>query len=242
MRRVALTLPSAGLKVGNTKLSVRGQEREDFMNQQPSSMRIDRHAALAHLPRQLWRGRSSRMILTLTILACCAVLSAPASASCNHPPNPKLPVALPESHSFKTLTLVQLSPQSASEDDADASIVGLWHVRFLSGGLLYDEGFDQWHSDGSEILNDNGVPPAQGNVCLGVWKKVGSRTFKLNHPAWNWDANGNLIGTLIIHESVTLDADGDSYKGTFAFDFYDLNGNLTSEVKGDLNAKRITAD
>jgi hypothetical protein len=211
------------------------------MNQQPSTKRRDRHAALEYLQKLSWRGHFSRTILTLTILAWCAVLSAPASASCNHPPNPKLPVALPERHLFKTQTMMQQSPLSATED-ANDSIVGLWHVRFLSGGLLYDEGFDQWHSDGSEILNDNGVPPAQGNVCLGVWKKVGSRTFKLKHPAWNWDANGNLVGTLIIRESVTLDADGDSYQGTFTFDFYDLNGNLTSEVKGDLNAKRITVD
>jgi len=35
---------------------------------------------------------------------------------------------------------------------------------------------------------------------------------------------------------------GTNYQGTFTFDFYDLNGNLTSEVKGDLNAKRITVD
>jgi len=169
------------------------------------------------------------------------MLSAPASASCSHPPYPKLPAALPEWELFKAQTLMQQST-SDSTDEAKDSIVGLWHVRFLSGGLLYDEGFDQWHSDGSEILNDNGVPPAQGNVCLGVWKKVGSRTFKLKHPAWNWDANGNLTGTLIIRETVTVDADRDSYHGTFTFDFYDLNGNLTSEVKGDLNAKRITVD
>jgi hypothetical protein len=74
-------------------------------------------------------------------------------------------------------------------------------------------------------------------VCLGVWKKVGPRTSKLKHPAWNWDASGNLIGTLIIRETVTLDAEGDSYQGTYAFDFYDLNGNFASEI-----AKRITVD
>lgn len=151
---------------------------------------------------------------------------------------------MPESRLFKTQTLVQESTQSAKEADDEPSIVGLWHARFHIGAssALFDEGFDQWHSDGSEILNDNGVPPSQGNVCLGVWKKVAPLTFKLKHPAWNWDANGNLIGTLIIHETVTLDADGDSYQGTYAFDFYDLKGNFVSEVKGDLDAKRITVD
>ena len=210
------------------------------MNQQSSTMARDRRAALGYFQRLSWRDHFSRTALTLAILACCAVLFIPASASCVHPPYPKLPVALPELDLFKTQTPMQRSV--SSEEDDNGSIVGLWHVRFLSGGVLYDEGFDQWHSDGSEILNDNGVPPAQGNVCLGVWKKVGSHTFKLKHPAWNWDANGNLIGTLIIRETVTLDAGGDSYQGTFKFDFYDVNGNLTSEVKGDLGAKRIRVD
>ncbi len=211
------------------------------MNQPLSTIRSDRHAPLAYLQPLCRRVHSSKTVLALAMLACCAMLSAPASASCGHPPYPKLPAALPERELFKAQTLMQQS-SSDSTDEAKDSIVGLWHVRFLSGGSLYDEGFDQWHSDGSEILNDNGVPPAQGNVCLGVWKKVGSRTFKLKHPAWNWDANGNLTGTLIIRETVTVDVDGDSYHGAFTFDFYDPNGNLTSEVKGDLNAKRITVD
>ena len=109
---------------------------------------------------------------------------------------------------------------------------------------LYDEGFDVWHADGTEILNDNGVPPAQGNVCLGVWKKTGPRTYKLKHLAWNWDINnqGMLTGTLIIHETVTVDADGDSYTGSFTFDFYDLNGNFSKEDAGYLEATRIFVD
>jgi hypothetical protein len=210
------------------------------MNQQPSTTTRYRHPPLAYLQRRSWRGHFSRTVLPLAILACCGVLSALASASCA-PPYPKSPVVLPQRDLFKMPTLIQPSSGSAAED-SNESIVGLWHVRFLSGGMLYDEGFDQWHSDASEILNDNGVPPALGNVCLGVWKKVAPHTFKLKHLAWNWDANGNLIGTLIIRETVTLDADADSYQGTFSFDFYDVNGNLTSEVKGDLSAKRIMVD
>jgi hypothetical protein len=107
---------------------------------------------------------------------------------------------------------------------------------------LYDEGFDQWHSDGTEMRNDNGVPPSLGNVCLGVFKKTGHRTYQLRHPAWNWDASGNLTGTLIIRETITLDAGGTSYHGSFTFDFYDLSGDLITGVASTVPAQRITTD
>src|SRR5215475_10994631 len=38
---------------------------------------------------------------------------------------------------------------SASNHDP-ASIVGLWYVVFVSGGQVFDTGYDQWHSDGTE--------------------------------------------------------------------------------------------
>jgi hypothetical protein len=52
-----------------------------------------------------------------------------------------------------------------------------------------DVGFEQWHSDGTEMLNDT-PPPASGNVCLGTWEKIGPQTYTLVHPAFN--AEGNL--------------------------------------------------
>ena len=43
--------------------------------------------------------------------------------------------------------------------NSQASIVGLWHVFLTSGGLPFDEGYDAWHSDGTEILVDNASYP-----------------------------------------------------------------------------------
>src|SRR5262245_23536045 len=73
------------------------------------------------------------------------------------------------------------------------SIVGLWHITFLvgHGPDVFDEGFEQWHSDGTEITIDVAVPPAAGNICLGVWEKTGPRSVKLHHVGWNWDASVN---------------------------------------------------
>ena len=79
-------------------------------------------------------------------------------------------------------------------------------------------------------------------MCLGVYKKIGPRTYKLKHPFWSFDANANLAGSGFITEIVTLDAGGNSYHGSFTFDLFDLSRNLIAEVTGDLSAERITPD
>src|SRR5215469_15427505 len=59
----------------------------------------------------------------------------------------------------------------ADRDESVDPIVGFWKVTYLlpdGTGL----GFQQWHSDGTEIHNAD-APAAAGNVCLGVWKKTG---------------------------------------------------------------------
>jgi hypothetical protein len=130
-------------------------------------------------------------------------------------------------------------------DDSRATIVGLWTVTFNSKGQVFDQGYDQWHSDGTEILNDIAPPePANGSgaFCLGVYKKTGPRSFRLVHPAFAFDGAGNLAANVLLLENVTVDRNGKSYRGTFSFLEYDLSGNLIFQADGDLVAKRITAD
>lgn len=120
------------------------------------------------------------------------------------------------------------------------SIVGMWNVTFTSGGELADEGFDLWHADGTEVLNDT-PPPASGNVCLGTWVQSGT-TYNLKHLSWSFDENGNLNGMFIIREHVTLDSSGASYTGTYTIDGYDLTGNPNFSQDGEVVGERITVD
>ena len=199
---------------------------------------------IGNLERSSRRGRPSRKILMLTILACGAVLSAPAFAACGSPPTPILGVGFSGPHAFETQTPAQETFPSTKQDD-DASIVGFWHVLFVSGGQVFDEGYDQWHSDWTEILNDTAPPqPANGTgtICLGVYKKTGPRTYKSKHPFWSFDATGTLVGTGAILETLNVDRRGNHYTGSFEWITYDLNGNVTSDTKGDLKAERITVD
>jgi hypothetical protein len=128
-------------------------------------------------------------------------------------------------------------------------IVGFWHVKFISkgsgavasDGAEIDAGYSQWHSDHTEIMNSAGRSPLIGDFCLGVWKQVGERTYKLNHFAAGWDSNAmNLIGPANIQETVTVDRDGDSFKGTFTIDQYTEAGNRAVHLQGIITATRIT--
>ena len=129
----------------------------------------------------------------------------------------------------------------ADDNQPSAPIVGLWRVAFVSGGETVDEGFDTWHSDGTELLNDT-PPPSTGNICMGVWAQTAKSTYKLYHPSWTFDANGNLNGTAIFRERVTVAPNGKSYKGTFTLDVYDLAGTRIFHADGTLAARRLTAD
>ena len=87
--------------------------------------------------------------------------------------------------------------ESAAESDnaANASIVGLWHIRFQVGDQTIQEAFQIWNTGGTEVHNPN-VDPRTGSVCLGAWKKAEHRTFKLTHRVWSYDVNGNFVGTI----------------------------------------------
>jgi hypothetical protein len=146
----------------------------------------------------------------------------------------------------------RLTPASlslvAGQKSSDDRIVGFWKVKFVSVGnpgipdeTVIDNGFVQWHGDGTEIMNSS-RPPATGNFCLGVWQKSGPNSYDLNHFGLSSDLGGNLIGPAQIRERVTLDRTGDRYEGTFTIDQYDLSGNPGPHVSGRITATRITVE
>jgi hypothetical protein len=137
----------------------------------------------------------------------------------------------------------------AQEDDAApaVSIVGFWHVKFIAegdkgipDGTEIDAGYSQWHSDGTEIMNSGGRAPDTSSFCLGVWEKVGARTYKLNHFAVGWDTVKNeLIGPGNVKEEVTLGPSGEHFAGTFTIDQFDESGNLLVHIAGKVTGDRI---
>jgi hypothetical protein len=135
----------------------------------------------------------------------------------------------------------------------EAGIVGFWHVKFVSkgtgntpdlpDGTEFDAGYSQWHSDGTEIMNSGGRSPITGAFCLGVWKQVGERTYKLNHFAAAWDATGStLIGPANILEEVTLSPNGNQFSGNFTINNYTEAGTRVAHIQGVITGTRITVE
>lgn len=168
-----------------------------------------------------------------------------ASADCTYRGAPAAGVALPQSGSAPAGYEASLV-STANDRRADDGIVGFWRTKLVSegnagidDGTVIDDGFSQWHSDGTEMIVSL-FAPATGNICLGVWEKVGPSSYTLNHFGFAFDANGVFLGLAQIREHVVLDRRGHRFGGTFTFEQYDLAGALVARLAGRVIATRIT--
>jgi len=150
------------------------------------------------------------------------------------------------------------------DGSATASIVGTWRFTFVSDGTAYpqpipygatvDFGTQQWHSDHTEFTISGGRAPSTGDVCMGQWKQVGERTYKLNHLALAYVSSDTpppvgpvvpaaYLGPAIITETVTLSRDGDKMQGHFTIDQYAKDEmTLLEHIAGSVAGTRLTAD
>jgi len=120
------------------------------------------------------------------------------------------------------------------------SIVGMWSFRQTAGTQLVDFGYQQWHSDGTELMNSGGRAPATENFCMGTWKLTSPGHYHLNHLALSYDTSGALNAKVTIKEDVSLAATGMSYAGTFSIDVLNPTTDaVLQHVAGQVTAQRI---
>jgi len=186
-----------------------------------------------------------------------AFLVPQASAGCGDESNLRGPFVFPQASA--QLRSLAVSADAVERplmrgDSSNPSIVGLWSIQLLSrgnanhtptipDGALIDWGFNQWHSDGTELLNSGGHAANTGNFCMGVWGQTGFLTFELNHYALSYDAtSGELVNIVNLREQDTLSPSGDSYSGTFTLDVYGTRGSQVDHVVGTVVATRVTVD
>ncbi len=123
----------------------------------------------------------------------------------------------------------------------EPTVVGLWNSEFLGADGSDFKGFDSFYIDGNELLIDNSAP-ATDNVCSGVWERTGSRTYVVNHPSWDFDLSGNLIGIVVISETVTVDENGNKFKGSGSVTVYDPTlSTIEYQTTGTFTGTRIVA-
>lgn len=175
------------------------------------------------------------------------------------------PRVIPVSYKVGSVKILDRDDDRGGDQDS-SSIVGMWKFTFTAkgnennptpfnppDGRVLDQGYVQWHSDGTEMMN-SGRDPATQSFCMGIFKSLGSSTYKLNHFALSWDATGHSCspspqpdatgcfeGPTNIQEEVTVDHSGDHYAGTFKLVQYDPSGsNVEYVITGTVSAERIT--
>jgi hypothetical protein len=127
-------------------------------------------------------------------------------------------------------------------------IVGLW--QFKLSGTPADWGTQAWHADGTELMFSGGQNPETGDVCQGVWRRVGPSSYTLNHIAMGWIAPGQGFGLRVhMHVKVKLDASGDRFAGTYTLKVFIVSpadpfdeSNQVGEGSGDVTATRVLPD
>ena len=184
------------------------------------------------------------LIVAIAAAGCCLTVGTPAQAcSAGQRLAPDLSPAMRLNIALARLRVPPPDPSNHKKaEDLPANpstIVGLWDIKYFDDqGQVDAEVYDLWHADGNEIEVD-ASNPIYGNVCSGAWIQTGTFTYKLTHPSWNFDGAGNLIGTVMIRDTVTLDPRGDKFSGTETVDVYDLDGNLVFHIAGPLSATRV---
>ena len=214
----------------------------------PIAVNLSVTGQLAHGDFVMYRNFTMRIMVLVFVSAC--LLTATATAACG------------DANKFGG-NLHQQSWQGSDPSQPGSSlltiadnsdpIVGMWHVTFTAqgnengppDGTPIDNALATWHNDGTELMN-SARPPQDGDFCMGVWKRAGRFTYKLNHFAWfaNDTANapsgiGNPTGPTQILQQITLSQDGKQYSGTFTLDAYDTTGTQVAHIVGVVAATRI---
>ncbi len=153
---------------------------------------------------------------------------------------------------FGGLSLIRTSSEEEWLQPGD--IVGMWRFTMTiagpAGPVVIDDGYSQWHADGTEIMNSGAHAPNTSNFCLGVWAQTGPGTYKLNHFPLAWDSSGTAPqGPVHIVANVKL-KDHDHFSGPFTLDVYSWDGNEIvnasgepiAHVTGTLNGTRVTTE
>jgi hypothetical protein len=189
----------------------------------------------------------SRITMQIALLALCTASLPTANASCFASVG-EVPIA--SSH-LQFMPSAMLSDGMARDgeyqddhgkrDDRPAPIVGLWNITAFQGQSVFLRGFDIFHSDHTEVLNEF-HDPRTGNVCLGTWKRVGAHTYKVKHPAFLWDSNGVWIGYRIVRETIRVDPGGNTFHGALRVEVTDTKGTVLNYIDAVIVATRVTVD
>jgi hypothetical protein len=198
------------------------------------------------------------LFVALLSAAVLAVSALEARAACYAPPASKLSALTGAAKLTRPGTAPALAAAQGGGTSGGGPIVGQWQVVMTafpgtSNEFMFDFAFQQFHTDGTEMMLSGGVPPSIGNVCLGVWERVAGGVIRTRHMSWNFVGNevlGDLpTGYFLLEVTLRTNSQGTAYAGTWKAASYDLGaGPLgsggppqpNSEFEGTLQAVRVS--
>jgi hypothetical protein len=181
-----------------------------------------------------------------------------ARAACFAPGASKLSVLTGAAKLTRPGIAPALAAAAAQGTGSNGAIVGQWQVLMTAfpgtpGAFIFDFGFQQFHTDGTELMISGGVPPSIGNVCIGVWERGAGGAIQLRHMTWNF-VGGEVLGDLptgyfLLDVTIHPNSQGTAYAGTWKAASYDLGAGPLgsggppqpgSEFEGTLQAVRVS--
>ncbi len=103
--------------------------------------------------------------------------------------------------------------------------------------------------DGTLLTSGSPVvqPPGPGGVVFlcaghGAWEATGSDAAIFTFADLQADGQGNPDGTGIVRAAVTLEPDGQAFRGEYVRTFADSAGNVVATIPGTVQATRIVAE
>jgi hypothetical protein len=204
--------------------------------------------------------KGTGLALALSVIS---LTAAGQAYACDDGPAPPKKEHAGFTHALYEADASQAPFMKVSDEWAERSaIVGLWEFELRLDGaqngfpdhFLFDWGLATWHDDGTEIQFSAGRPPSAGDVCMGVWRQVGRREYKLHHIALGLtppSATGTFVGPAIFRATVRVDDEGDTFTGPFSLTIYpgspedgtefNESGTPLTTFTGTWTAKRVTS-
>lgn len=115
-------------------------------------------------------------------------------------------------------------------NDIGGGLDGTWDVVVIERNCLTNvpirshPALNTFIYGGTMMNTSAGAPPSRRTVGQGVWSHVRGNTYSFSVKSFNFDANNNFTGWVIIRQHLTLY--GDLYFSSGRGEVYDVSGNL----------------
>ena len=145
-----------------------------------------------------------------------------------------------------TFLIVTMGSHSSYADQKSTLLEGSWVVRITGGQGTPD--LPSWYQANVTFSRGGGLVATITDPLLstghGAWSKTGKRDFAVTIIFFQFDPDGNFLGTLKARATLTVNDTSDTFTSDdYQFEFFDPDGNPTGFVGvGEADGTRINVE